>query len=126
MGGKALPIHDRRNDDFVWVGPPGPQYYFYNDLPDKEAQKWSDLLRPQAWQVCFEETTYAAYMDIPSGYLYCTLDQAIPYTAQQGLVSAAKEAGGKIEFEETLESGHSPFLSKVEETSAFIQKVVEA
>lgn len=126
LGGKPMPIHDLRTEDFTWVGQPGPQHYFYNDLSSKEAQKWSDLLRPQSWQAYHGELTYAAYMDIPSAYLYCTLDQAFPLQAQQGLVSAAKKSGAKFEIEETLEASHSPFLSRVEETSAFVRRVAEA
>ncbi|KAK5164023.1 uncharacterized protein LTR77_010114 [Saxophila tyrrhenica] len=126
LGGKPSGIHDLRTGGFAWVGKPGPQHYFYNDLPDEEAKKWSDLLRPQSWPAYVDDTTYAAYMDIHSAYLYCTLDQAFPLQAQQGLVAAAKEAGAKFDYEETLEASHSPFLSKVEETGAFIRRVAGA
>jgi len=126
LGGRPMAIHDLRTENFAWVGEPGPQHYFYNDLPAEEAKKWADLLRQQSWLACTEDTTYAAYMDIPCGYLYCTLDQAFSYHAQQGLVGAAKEAGARFEIEQTLESSHSPFLSKVEETSAYIRRVAGA
>ena len=101
---------------------PGPIFSFFNDLPESEAKRWSDILRPMSWDALHGETSYAAYMDIPSFYLLCTQDNTLPFQVQQGLVQAAVATGAKIETE-TVNSGHSPFLSKVEETSAFVRKV---
>ncbi|KAK3702362.1 hypothetical protein LTR37_014936 [Vermiconidia calcicola] len=123
LGGKPTAIHDLRTENFCWVGEPGPEHYFYNDLSAEEAKKWCDLLQPQSWPACCDETTYAAYMDIPSSYLFCTKDQAFPFEAQKGLVNAATEAGARLDYTEIIEASHSPFLSRFEETSAFIRKV---
>ena len=115
-------IHDRRDEHFCWVkSDPGPHHYFYNDLPEAEAKQWSELLRPMSWDALEGETTYAAYMDIPSSYLLCTRDNSLPFPAQQGMVQAAIAAGAKI-MTESVDAGHSPFLSKAEETSTFIRK----
>jgi hypothetical protein len=84
------------------------------------------MLRPQSWRAYLDPTEHAAYLDIPSGYLYCTLDQAMLPEYQTGIVGAAKAAGAKIVWEETLEASHSPFLSKIEETSAFIREIASA
>lgn len=62
LGGKSHPLHDLRTEDFSWVGRPGPEHYFYNDLTADEAQKWSKLLRQQSWPAYLEQTTYASYM----------------------------------------------------------------
>ena len=126
LGGKPSAIHDLRTSEFAWVGEPGPQHYFYNDLSKEEAKKWSAVLRPQSWPAYCENTTYAAYMEIPSSYLYCTKDQAIPYAAQKGLVAAATEAGAQFGYSETVEASHSPFLSMPERTAEFIRKVASA
>ena len=122
-GTHSKPIHDLRTPDFAWVGEPGPEYIFYNDLPAAEAKKWSDLLRPQSWAAYGGETTHAAYMDIPSSYLYCTEDRAFPYATQKLLVGAASQAGAKFVYSETFEASHSPFLSMVGRTCEFIRKV---
>lgn len=114
-------IHDC-SGDFCTVKPnPGPTHYFYNDFDDAEANRWSETLRPMS-RLAFEgKTTYAAYMDIPSSYLMCTKDNALPLPAQQGMVQAAVACGAKIRVE-SVEAGHSPFLSKLEQTSAFIRR----
>lgn len=122
IGGKPSEIHDRRTEDFSWVGEPGPGHYFYNDLSDEESKKWSDLLQQQSWPAYLEETTYAAYMDIPSNYLFCTKDNAFLYPYQQGMIAGAKEAGAKFDHTETVDSSHSPFLSMAERTSDFVRR----
>jgi hypothetical protein len=50
----------------------------------------------------------------------------VPLPLQQKLIEAAKADGARFDFEQTVEASHSPFLSKVEETSAFIRKVATA
>ena len=104
---------------------PGAGEVLFHDLPTEEAKKWAGMLRPMSMKPMFEETSYAAYQDIPTGYLYCSNDKSLPLVAQQYIMSAAKEAGAKIVLEETVEASHSPFLSKIEETSAFVRKLIE-
>ena len=123
LGGKPGPIHDLRTPDFAWVGEPGPEHWFYNDLPTAEAKKWSDLLRQQSWGAYTEDTTYAAYKDIPCSYLYCTKDNAIPLEGQKALVAARVADGAQFGYTETVEASHSPFLSMPERTSEFIRQV---
>ena len=123
LGGKPGAIHDLRTEDFAWVGSPGPEHYFYNDMPPEEVKQAVDLLRPQSWLAYKEATTYAAYMDIPSAYLYCTRDQAFVPEGQKGLIGAAKEAGAKFFHEETFDVSHSPFLSKTKETADYVRRV---
>ena len=61
---------------------------------------------------------------MPVWYLICTRDQAIPVKWQEAAVNAAKEAGADIRAE-YLDCGHSPFLSRVDETVRFIGGVSE-
>jgi len=87
-------------------------------------QKYSALLKPQAWIAYQGRTTYAAFMDIPSWYLYCEKDQAVPPAAQRGIVQAAEAAGAKMKTV-SFESSHSPFLSMPQATAEFIVEVAE-
>jgi pimeloyl-ACP methyl ester carboxylesterase len=104
---------------------PGAEEALFNDLSPEEAKKWASLLRPVSMRVMMEETTYAAYADIPTGYLYCSRDESLPLDAQEYIVAEAKKAGAKIVHEETVDAGHSPFLSQIERAAAFIQKLFE-
>jgi pimeloyl-ACP methyl ester carboxylesterase len=106
-------------------GSPGPEEALFNDLPSEEATIWARMLRPVSIRVMGEETTYAAYVDVPTGYLYCSIDESLPLVAQEFVVAEAKKAGAKIVLEQTVDAGHSPFLSQIEQTASFVQKVVE-
>ena len=92
-----------------------PAQRFYNDLPEREAKKWVSELRPQLAEAQLSPLTNAAYRFIPSTYLFCENDQALPIFLQKKMVA---ESGAKFVSEECT-AGHSPFLSMPE-------KVVEA
>ncbi|TKA71137.1 hypothetical protein B0A55_08215 [Friedmanniomyces simplex] len=125
LGGKPHPLHDlSKSKDFAEVGPPGPGHYFYNDLPPESVQKYSAMIRPQAWIAYEGQTSYAAFVDIPSWYLYCEKDQALPPPAQRGIVQAAEAAGASMKTT-SFESSHSPFLSMPEATAEFIVRATK-
>ena len=104
---------------------PGCEEALFNDLAPEEAKKWASMLRPVSIRVMGEQTSYAAYNDIPTGYLYCTKDETLPLAAQEYVVSGAKKAGANIVLEETVQASHSPFLSQIPHTTAFVLKLVE-
>lgn len=64
----------------------------------------------------WSKVTYPAYKHIPSTYLLCEKDNAIPLAAQEGML-----AGTDVKFDvERCAAGHSPFLSMPE----FVAEVV--
>jgi hypothetical protein len=68
----------------------------------------------------YSKITYAGWRDIPSTYLYCLQDQAIPIEAQRGMVA---ESG--VQFRtETFDASHSPFLSMPDKVAAAVRKAV--
>lgn len=60
-------------------------------------------------------------MKIPSTYLICEKDNAIPLSAQEGMVKAAQNAGADFTSEK-FDTGHSPFLVKPKETAEFLMR----
>lgn len=110
---------------FHYAGPDGwehiktnadPNDLFYNDLSPAVADRWKGRLLKQSTG-CFtdRENVYAGWMDVPVSYIVATQDHAIPVQFQEALIEAAKKAGASI-TPKLLESGHSPFLSRVDET----------
>ena len=97
---------------------------FYNDLPLAVADSWKDRLLKQSTG-CFtdRENIYAGWMDVPVCYIVTTQDHAIPVQFQEVLVAAAKKAGASI-TSKILEAGHSPFLSRVDETVNLVLEAV--
>jgi pimeloyl-ACP methyl ester carboxylesterase len=119
-GGFPAPTHDVRGD-LLFVNEPGPVYWFYADLPEKETQKWVALLRPHSWKVNLDKAKFAAYEAIPTSYLICTKDAAFPPEAQREICKTASKGGLKVRVEE-IDSSHSPFLSMVEKTGDFVRR----
>ena len=70
--------------------------------------------------------TYAAYKDIPSAYVMCTLDRVLPLQKQEEMVKRAQAVQPKaFDVVERLESGHEPILSVTPELAEVVKKMVE-
>src|SRR6266498_5551187 len=91
----------------------------YNDLTPEAAEYWATQIHSYTLQANLDTITHATWKDIPSTYIFCTLDQAIPIGMQQLFVKKVQDkntpwkglTGGKELRIETWESGHSPFLN---------------
>ncbi|KAL8706574.1 MAG: hypothetical protein Q9201_000387 [Fulgogasparrea decipioides] len=79
----------------------------YNDLPSSEAASWASKLVPQSVRVRTTKLTRtAAWHFVPSTYLICENDQAVPPAFQETFATTAKA------HIERCDSGHSPQLSQ--------------
>ncbi len=65
--------------------------------------------------------TYCAWREIPTSYILCTQDQALPYHVQQQLV---QNAGLKEADVVTCDAGHSPFISQPNVVLEMLKKAV--
>lgn len=121
IGGRQYaPPQDVRGS-LMHVGRPGPAYYFYNDLPPDQAIKWESILRPQAWLVNEDPLPFAGHKVVPTTYLICERDNALPPFWQRLLIDTVRKEGIELRAE-TCQSGHSPFLSMVEATGDFLRR----
>ena len=96
---------------------PDPVPVFYGDVEPSLATASAARLAPQSLTSFAEPLTKAAWRDVPSTYLACTEDQAIPYPAQQGM----SQRSGTVH---TLKSSHSPFLSQPQAVAEVILGLV--
>ncbi|KAL8680038.1 MAG: hypothetical protein Q9186_003756 [Xanthomendoza sp. 1 TL-2023] len=78
----------------------------YNDLSESEASLWASRLIFQSHKVQTTILTRAAWRYIPSTYLVCENDQAVPPQYQEAFAASAK---ARIE---RCSTGHSPMLSQ--------------
>ncbi|KAK0643700.1 Alpha/Beta hydrolase protein [Cercophora newfieldiana] len=83
---------------------------WYNDLPKDKQQRQLAQTIPHPKAGPFRRPEVVAYDKIPTTFVYCTEDNAFPYTVQRALVAAHKSNGIHVD-EETVEAGHYPFLS---------------
>ena len=117
LGGNPLPwfiVED--NKKIVHAGT--PEKIFYNDLDEETAAKWASTLKSFSYKTFDSKVTYAGWRDVPSTYLFCEKDQAIPLGVQQAMVQ-----GTGMNFDtETLDASHSPFLSMPEKVAAAVRR----
>ncbi|HEY1822118.1 MAG TPA: alpha/beta hydrolase [Trebonia sp.] len=102
--------------DFVTPGVPGepPEHLFYNDLPDDEARAAAARLKPQPMKAFSVPVTEVAWRTVPSTYIVTQRDTIFPLEAEEWL---AGRAGSKVV---RMDTSHSPFLSRPEETADVI------
>ncbi|KAK7903746.1 hypothetical protein LTR67_001766 [Exophiala xenobiotica] len=115
LQGKNLPWF-RVSDDQQIVTAADPDRIFYNDLP--EPTKYTSMPNTHSYQTFHSKVTYPAWKHVPSTYLFCERDMAIPLHAQKAMV----ENSGVQWRVDTLDASHSPFLSMPDETARSIRR----
>jgi pimeloyl-ACP methyl ester carboxylesterase len=118
LNNKPLPWF-QINDAQDTVTPATPIETFYNDV--KEPQKYVDMLKPHSYRTFASRVTYPGWQYVPSTYLLCEKDEAIPIQAQKGMVEGAQQAGADMKVE-TVDASHSPFMSMPEEVARSIRR----
>ena len=69
---------------------------FYNGLDTETAEVAVKALRPHSYRTFYSKLTYAAWRHVPSTYLVCTKDMAIPEAVQRLMIDATNKAGGLL------------------------------
>ena len=132
-GGNATDLRLELLDDgnLFFRNDSNPAEAFYNDVSPKEAKYWVSKLRPHASKTFETSGNYAAWKDIPSWYLITQQDKAIQPEIQRAFVKEAREyldhvggpgTGERMLKSEEIDAGHSPFLSRSQETADFIER----
>lgn len=114
-GGSPQPWWESTPDGLAWR-PRSPEGVFYNDCSPADAASAVSRLQPQSASSFTEAVEGAAWRDLPSTYVVCERDQAIPPLAQEAM---AKRATDTVR----LDSDHSPFLSQPGELVALLTRL---
>ena len=85
------------------------------------SRKAASMLRPQAVAVFVDKSRSAAWRRIPSSYLVCEDDHALPVQGQDAMIGAVKKEGVEIHVER-LFSSHSPYFAKPEFVASFLRR----
>jgi pimeloyl-ACP methyl ester carboxylesterase len=96
--------------------PADPIAMFYGAVPRPEAEEAVKRLVPQSTRSLWDVLTRAAWRTVPSTYIICEDDRALPVQAQQVLA----ERSGVVH---RITGDHSPFLSKPVELAALLSKI---
>ncbi|KIW58089.1 hypothetical protein PV05_02639 [Exophiala xenobiotica] len=130
LGNQPAPFHKiDGTGHLVDVGEPGPETLFYNDLSSEDAARWSARLKPHSWHSKQNPPSAAGvgWWEIPTSYLICEKDGAIPAPFQRKMIADANEAlkargSTRTIRQEIVDSSHSPFLSMQNRTADFIRR----
>lgn len=95
-----------------------PERVFYADVEPALAARAIARLVPHSLASVLVPQTAAAWRELPSSYLLCERDQALPLSAQEALA----ERTGTVE---RVPAGHSPFLSHPAELAGFLARAAE-
>lgn len=101
-GGTLPPWYAVSGDSIM---PMTPRTTFYNDMSDAAAELASALLLPTSLTSVTDTLTAAAWHDVPSTYVVCEDDRALPPRVQLSLAA-------RTQCTHQLPGGHSPFLSR--------------
>jgi pimeloyl-ACP methyl ester carboxylesterase len=99
--------------------PDDPVHVFYEDCAPDVAACAVAALVPHRKDAFLQETRAAAWQSVPSTYVVCGRDNAIPPEVQERMAARA----GTVSH---IDASHSPFLSRPDEVTAIIQETLAA
>ena len=122
-GGKTAPWSTRTEDNkFVYV--PDPVAPFYHDVEPGLAKEAAARVTRHAASSFNTPTKAQGWELFPTTYIFCKEDRAMPIAVQKvwfDLLTDEERKGWRFE---TLDCGHSPFLSKPAECAKLLAKIV--
>ncbi|KIW20865.1 hypothetical protein PV08_01443 [Exophiala spinifera] len=108
------------SEDRTEVNPATPAETFYNDMSEEQVKEAVSKLKPHSYQTFHSVVTYEGWRFVPTTYLYCLQDQAIPMFVQKLMVE--EFAKGVDVKTPTVDASHTPFVSKPLETANAIRR----
>jgi pimeloyl-ACP methyl ester carboxylesterase len=113
--------HMQPNEErtFSTINPAGAKESFYAECPDGTTEAAVPRLCPQPFSTFMQPVTGAPWKTIPSTYVECTKDGAIPIE-QQRVIS--KRCQNVV----TLDTDHSPFASRPKETADILERLAKS
>ncbi|MFE0626305.1 alpha/beta hydrolase [Streptomyces sp. NPDC058864] len=112
-------VHEEEGDRPGCFGVSDPVEVLYNGVAPQLAESVAATLRKQSLASVTQPLTRAVWRDVPSSYIVCEQDRAIPAAFQY---SMARQAGRV----RSMDSGHSPFLSHPAELARLIREEMAA
>jgi pimeloyl-ACP methyl ester carboxylesterase len=115
VGGEAPPWWEAAGPA---IAAGSPEQVFYNGVPPELTESSLARLALQSRASVEQPTTNVAWRSVPSTYVVCEQDQAIPVFAQEAM---SARAGAVLR----MDAGHSPFLSHPAELAALLRPVLD-
>jgi pimeloyl-ACP methyl ester carboxylesterase len=107
-----------RDQENLRLTPADPQRIFYNTCSVDRAMSASRQLRTQSLSSFNQTITQTAWSIIPSTYIICEQDNAIPVFAQEAM-------SGRCQNVYRMDTDHSPFLSAPKPLAELIRTIID-
>lgn len=121
--GKLDP-HTRLNDDGGVTIIDDAHGWLYGDVDPAVTAPIIASLNRQSFDSWKAEPRNPAWLDVPSTFILCEKDQAVPIVYQEMFVEGARKEGAVIETVR-LGTSHSPFLSRPDELNEVLCGILE-
>jgi Alpha/beta hydrolase family len=95
-----------------------PEQVFYNTCSNDVASEAVSNLRTQSVLSFNQPITQVAWKEIPSTYILCEHDNAIPFVAQEAMSARTNQTL-------TMSTDHSPFLSAPKDLALILSEVMK-
>ena len=96
--------------------------FLFNGLSAEDIAEYKPFVQKSAWkarQHAGTDVTYVGWKHIPSSYLICQRDKAVPPDMQEMIVA---QDGSKFDDVLRIDAGHSPFISHADVTANFVRR----
>ncbi|WP_369221616.1 alpha/beta hydrolase [Streptomyces sp. R39] len=110
-------VHGEDGDRPGYFGVADPVEVLYNGVDPQLAEAAVASLRSQSLASVTQPLTRAIWHDVPSSYIVCERDRAIPAAFQRSMARQADRV-------RPMDSGHSPFLSHPAELARLIREEI--
>jgi pimeloyl-ACP methyl ester carboxylesterase len=104
-------------DDGETLMPARPEEIFFNDVSEDATRAAVEQLAPHRMAAFTAPVSAVAWRDVPTTYVICDRDNAIPVPAQEMLA-------GRADNVTRLDTSHSPFLSQPDAVVGIIRGVL--
>lgn len=102
--------------------PTDPIKDLYHDLSAEDQEEQMHLVTRNNMAMAFGENVYEAWRDVPSTYVYTTLDRCVPPVYQDSFLATVKEAGCHIDVV-VFECAHSAYAKCPDDVTALVVKI---
>lgn len=119
LGGQFLPWMNFTSEPYVHTDK--PEEVFYHDFAHEDLKQALADIRHQSAPVFTDPVSYEPWHEIPCGYIVCDEDKALIPPVQEHMASML----GPDTFVVHIQASHSPFISRVQDCVAALEKAVE-
>ncbi|PYI09347.1 alpha/beta-hydrolase [Aspergillus sclerotiicarbonarius CBS 121057] len=117
LGGQFLPFMKAEGDYVHCIGDAEAGFH---DIPSEDKELWESRLTHASIAVFSGASTYEPWRDIPTAYIICEEERALPLPVQEQMAQALN-----TQSIYRLKSSHSPYLSMPDKLADIVEELAD-